>query len=99
VFGRLEFSSRVRSLVQVLSQRADVTTLRGLLALEVGEAAEAEAAFRLALSYWDADTRTGVDFNGRVIARDGLDWLTAARARTVTSPAAGAGPTSTVRGR
>jgi hypothetical protein len=99
VFGRLEFSSRVRSLVQVLSQRADVTTLRGLLALEVGEAAEAEAAFRLALSYWDADTRTGVDFNGRVIARDGLDWLTAARTRTVTSPAAGAGTTSTVRGR
>ena len=36
LFGRLEFSSRVRSGVQTLSQRADVTTLRGLLALEVG---------------------------------------------------------------
>ena len=75
ISGPLEFRSRLRSSALALSQRADVTVLRGLLALEVGEVDDAKAAFRQALTYWDADSRTGVDFNGRGIARDGLEWL------------------------
>lgn len=88
VYGRIEFSRVVRLLVETLTQQADVTTLRGLLALEVGEVAEAEAAFRQALADWNADSRSGVDFNGRVIARDCLGWLESARADTVAVGAA-----------
>jgi hypothetical protein len=84
-FGRIEYSTSVRSLASVLSLQADVLALRGLLALEVGEVGEAEAAFRQALTYWDADTRSGSDFNGRVIAEDGLRWLESARAATVVA--------------
>jgi hypothetical protein len=82
VFGRIEFSGRVRMIVETLDQQADVTTLRGLLALEVGAVDEAEATFRQALASWSDDTRSGVDFNGRVIARDGLSWLESSRRDT-----------------
>ncbi|HET6572280.1 MAG TPA: hypothetical protein VFG68_01670 [Fimbriiglobus sp.] len=75
VFARAELGSRVRSNAQALSQRADVATLRGLLALEVGAVGEAAVSFRLALAYWDAETRSGLDFSGRVIAQDCLNWL------------------------
>jgi hypothetical protein len=96
LFGRLEFSGRVRSGVQTLSRRADVTTLRGLLALEVGAVDEAKVAFRQALTYWDTSSRTGVDFNGRDIARDGLEWLESAQA----NPGAADAPrTPTTQGR
>lgn len=96
VFGRLEFSSRIRSGARTLSQRADVTALRGLLALEVGEVGDAKTAFRQALTHWDADRRTGVDFNGRGIARDSLEWLESAAANPV---AADAMRTPTTQGR
>ena len=79
VLGRLEFSTRVQGLVRAMIQRADVTTLRGLLALETGEVDAAAAAFRLALTYWDPDTRTGADFNGRSIAHDYLTLLESAK--------------------
>jgi len=69
----------VQGLVRAMIQRADVTTLRGLLALETGEVDAAAAAFRLALTYWDPDTRTGADFNGRSIAHDYLTLLESAK--------------------
>jgi hypothetical protein len=78
VYGRIEFRNRVRLIVETWNQQADVTALRGLLALEVGEVGDAAVAFRQSLAYWDTDTRSGVDFNGRAIAVDCLDWLSSA---------------------
>jgi len=65
------------NLTRSLSRQADVWVLRGLLALELGELAEAEDAFRQALDLWQEGK--GVDFNGRPIAETYLDFLEAAR--------------------
>jgi tetratricopeptide (TPR) repeat protein len=76
---RSQFINRRTELAKSLKRDADVTVLRGLLALEQGDADEAEVAFREALSLWkDADSAAsggGLDFNGRVIAQAGLEWL------------------------
>jgi hypothetical protein len=77
--GRFDFYNRITGLAQRLRREADVTVLRGLLALEEGEVDEAEIAFREALSYWEdaaaAASGGGLDFNGRAIAQGYLEWL------------------------
>ncbi len=76
---RPEFRRRAFDLAESLRQEADVRTLRGLLTLEEGRLPEAEADFRLAVGLWrDAETAAsggGLDFGGRVIAQDCLEWL------------------------
>ncbi len=74
--GRLEFQGRVSEQARRMKQEADVTALRGLLALERGDVEEADVSFRLALAFWgDGPASGGVDFNGRVIAQDCLAWM------------------------
>ena len=60
-----------------LRKEADVHVLRGLLALEAGEPDAAEQAFRRAMSIWSEQPGTGLDFNGRVVARYWLERLAA----------------------
>lgn len=76
---RFEFDNRIAGLTQNLRQEADVTVLRGLLALEEGAVEEAEVAFRLALDFWKdsatADSGGGLEFNGRILAQTCLEWL------------------------
>jgi tetratricopeptide (TPR) repeat protein len=76
---RYEFRNRIISLAQGLRREADVTVLRGLLALEQGDTDEAEIAFRVALSYWkdaaSAASGGGLEFNGRAVAQGCLEWL------------------------
>jgi hypothetical protein len=52
---------------------ANANTFRGLLALEQGNADEAEVSFRLALDLWQGGA--GLDFKARPVAEDGLRWL------------------------
>jgi tetratricopeptide (TPR) repeat protein len=77
--GRMHFRNRVGEFAKALKREADLTVLRGLLALEQGDVEEAEIAFREALSVWkDADAAAsggGLDFNGRAIAQACLEWL------------------------
>jgi hypothetical protein len=76
---RGDLHKRVTDLAWGMRQEADATVLRGLLALEQGDVGEAEVAFRVALALWRDETAAasgaGLDFGGRVIAQDGLDWL------------------------
>jgi tetratricopeptide (TPR) repeat protein len=76
---RPEFRYRAFDLARSLQQEADVRVMRGLLALEEGQLAEAEADFRLALGLWRNEeafaSGGGLDFGGRVIAQDCLEWL------------------------
>jgi tetratricopeptide (TPR) repeat protein len=78
-FDQFDFRNRLARLAQVLRREADVTVLRGLLALEEGEIDEAEIAFRTALSFWNDSTQATsgnvFDFNARVVAQDCLEWL------------------------
>jgi tetratricopeptide (TPR) repeat protein len=77
--GRFDFRNRVTSLAQSLRLEADMTVIRGLLALEEGDADEAEIAFRQALALWkdapSAASGGGLDFNGRIVAQACLEWL------------------------
>jgi tetratricopeptide (TPR) repeat protein len=74
-----EFHARVTGLALSLRRQADMTVLRGLLALEEGEVDEARRCFRLALALWKdeatAASGAGLDFNGRVVAQGCLEWL------------------------
>jgi tetratricopeptide (TPR) repeat protein len=76
---RAEFASAVAGVAQGLRQEADARVLRGLLALEQGDVAEAKAAFRLALAAWKdqaaADSGAGLDFNSRPLAQSYLERL------------------------
>jgi hypothetical protein len=68
---RLDFNKRAEELVVSMRQLADWSTLRGLIALEQGDDAEAIAALRSALSYWkgpEAPSGGGIDFAGRPLA-------------------------------
>jgi tetratricopeptide (TPR) repeat protein len=82
-YERSDFLRQVRGLAQSLRREADVSVLRGLLALEEGAVDAAEIAFRKALVYWRdeqaAASGAGLDFNGRPIAQAGLHWLEKAR--------------------
>jgi hypothetical protein len=76
--GQYEFGNRLPRLTDVMRSDADLTVLRGLVALEEGDVEEAEVAFRLALEVWGGGTDAGgLDFEGRVIAQDCLEWLKA----------------------
>jgi hypothetical protein len=79
--GESEFGSSLPNLAQSLRKEADSTVLRGLLALEEGDAEAAEIAFRSALSVWrDAESAangSGMDFSGRPLAQGCLQLLTA----------------------
>jgi tetratricopeptide (TPR) repeat protein len=81
--GRVEFSTQIRTLAGMLRQQAELTVLRGLLALEEGDVDEAESAFRTAFDVWKdraaAASGAGLDFNGRRIAATCLGWLTVDR--------------------
>jgi tetratricopeptide (TPR) repeat protein len=76
---RGEFRARFTNLAQNLRREAGATVLRGLLALEEGDADEAEAAFRVALGFWKdraaAASGAGLDFEGREVAQGCLEWL------------------------
>jgi hypothetical protein len=78
-FGQRELRSGLRRLVAALRREADALTLRGLLALEEGDAAAAAADFRLALRTWTSPDAVregwGLDFNGRLAARQALAWM------------------------
>jgi hypothetical protein len=73
------FLRNLKAVSLMLKRRADVTVLRGLIALEVGDVAEAEIAFREALLLWgdeaNAASGGGLDFNGRAAAQGYLEWL------------------------
>jgi tetratricopeptide (TPR) repeat protein len=79
---RVRFLSRqhLNGLASDLRKEADMATFRGLLALEQGDADEAEIAFRQALSVWKnqaaAAAGEGLDFNARKLAQGYLQWLT-----------------------
>jgi hypothetical protein len=64
-------------------QQADAMVIGGLLRLEEGEADEAEAAFRAALTSWTGEvgsaSGTASGFAGRTIAQVCLAWLELAR--------------------
>jgi hypothetical protein len=76
---RYLFRNRLAGLAQGLRQEADLSVLRGLLALEAGEVGEAEIAFREALALWkdeaSASRGAGLDFGGRAVAGAALRWL------------------------
>jgi tetratricopeptide (TPR) repeat protein len=78
-FIRLAFPRQLAGFVRRLRQEADVTVLRGLLALEEGEVGEAEFACREALGLWQdpaaAAGGSGLDFNARPVAQACLQWL------------------------
>src|SRR5262249_14302772 len=54
--GRLDVFGQIAALAQGMQEEATVNVLRGLLALEEGDAAEAEVAFKLALDVWRNNT-------------------------------------------
>jgi hypothetical protein len=64
-----------------LARQADLKVLRGVLAVEEGASALAEALFREALALWGSDAAAasgaGIDFPARLIAQEYLRWLTA----------------------
>jgi hypothetical protein len=65
-----------------LREETDLVALRGLLALESGETAQAMALFRRAVSVWRSERavaeRSGLDFGAREPVRYWLARLTAA---------------------
>jgi hypothetical protein len=76
VMGQNDYRDRLANMTRRMRQEADVTVLRGLLALERGDTEDAAALFRGVLGCWSDDPDRGrLDFRGRVIARDCLDWL------------------------
>jgi hypothetical protein len=78
VIAQSGFGERLTNVTRHMRQEVDVTVLRGLLALEQGETAEAVAAFRAALACWSDEPERGrLDFRSRVIAQDWLETLTA----------------------
>jgi tetratricopeptide (TPR) repeat protein len=76
---QIEASIRIDGLIQSLKQEADLTVLRGLLALEQGDVEEAEVALRVALAVWRSETAPpsarGLDFSSRLLAQGYLHWL------------------------
>ena len=72
--GRSDFRTRIAELSQKLGLQAEMTVLRGLVALEAGNIPRAREAFRTALAF--SPSRTGttgqLEFSGRRIAWDCL---------------------------
>jgi tetratricopeptide (TPR) repeat protein len=75
-FGRAEFVRSVETLSESLKKEANILVLRGLIDLEEGEVDEAGDAFHVALDLWrDEAAGGGMDFEGRVVAQDCMNWL------------------------
>ncbi len=78
-FRWMHFGEQAMGLVMRMRQEADAHVIRGLIALEEGEVFEARIAFRTALAVWKdeaaAASGAGLDFAGRTIAQDCLNWL------------------------
>jgi hypothetical protein len=73
--ARANAMQRLAMLLQAFRSSADVGVLRGVLALERGETAQAEGHFREALALWGEPGRrapTGMDFSLRPVAEDCL---------------------------
>lgn len=89
-FGRIEYTSRIVALARKTRQKAEVTVLRGLLALELGAVDEAEFLFREVLAIWKDESAAasggGLDFNGRALAQTCLQWLEDARKKAPPAP-------------
>jgi hypothetical protein len=78
----LQQTSRLRQffgLAGSLRLRAEVTVLRGLLALESGEINAARTCFRQALAVWRseaaASSGAGLDFSARAVAQRSLELV------------------------
>lgn len=86
-FRQADFRTRVRQLVTALRREADALTLQGLLSLEEGDTTAAATDFRRALRVWTAPeadpNAVRIDFNGRLAARQALDWIESVRPRPV----------------
>ncbi|HBI43629.1 MAG TPA: hypothetical protein DDY78_12385 [Planctomycetales bacterium] len=75
-FGRAKFGQSLGALSESLKKDANILILRGIIALEEGKVDEAGDAFHVALDLWrDEATGGGLDFEGRVIAQDCMNWL------------------------
>src|SRR5262249_47200683 len=79
VWSQAALRTRLANFTRNVRQEADGEALRGVLALEAGEVAEAAVAFRAALAVWkdeaSAATGAGIDFSGRAVAQGCLTWL------------------------
>jgi hypothetical protein len=74
--ARSAFGTEVRQGVTELAERANVAVLRGLLALEAGEAERARTVLRAALACSpDGPAGGGLDFKGQPVAREALGLL------------------------
>jgi hypothetical protein len=69
--------------IRTMQGRAQYVVLRGLLAVEAGEVAKAEAYFREALRVWQPYPNNpsvhGADFPGRLMAQEYLRRIEAAK--------------------
>ena len=64
------------ALIEEMQKQADILVLRGLIALEEGEVAGAGDDFHVALELWpDEPNGSGMDFAGRVVAQECMNWL------------------------
>jgi hypothetical protein len=77
--AQAETLRKLPMLARALTQEADLNVLRGLFLLEEGRVIEAKAAFQAARDLWSSDAAVasgrGLDFSGRPIAQDCLEWL------------------------
>jgi hypothetical protein len=78
-FIRWYFISRAEQIMPALRAEADLEVLRGILLMESGQIAQSKAAFQRALALWKSDQAveegSGLDFSGRPIAQECLQWL------------------------
>jgi tetratricopeptide (TPR) repeat protein len=78
---RAVFLARLDDVFRGLAELAEADTVRGLIALEVGDVDRAREWFRSALRFCDdGSAGGGLTFGGELIARDCLVWLDAAAA-------------------
>jgi tetratricopeptide (TPR) repeat protein len=75
----IDFQFRAAALGRSMRQEADLTVVRGLLALEQGDVELAHKTLSEALSVWKdesaAASGAGLEFNGRATAQTYLKWL------------------------
>jgi tetratricopeptide (TPR) repeat protein len=75
-FGRAEYAEGLIALAEEMQKQADILVLRGLVALEEGEATDAGDDFHVALELWGDESKGGgLDFAGRVVAQECMNWL------------------------
>lgn len=84
-YGRAKLQAQLGPFVLGLRREADALTLRGLVALEEGDAAAAAGDFRRALRTWGSGQAVregrGIDFLGRPAAQQALAWIESVPAR------------------